>query len=81
MLRKVMVMSKRRDPVHNIWVHYDVGEALFHQWMQESSDGDMSVVAVVEYPDGKVDTPYVHNIRFLDKPQEAAVNCSSTPSA
>jgi hypothetical protein len=43
-------------------------KGLFHRWSQESdsSNGDISTVAVVECMDGSVELVYAESVRFTD---------------
>lgn len=54
-------------------MHSPAETALFHQWAQESDeDGNSSPVAIVEFPDGHVETIYSHRITFVDPIIDAA---------
>ena len=68
-------MKLRRVEVTN-WKDGTKSEALFHQFgleLMESSDGNASYsVAIVEYPDGSVESVCLQYIRFLDSPEVAA---------
>ena len=69
-------MKPRRVEVTN-WKTGEKREALFHQFglELEGSVGERSSsysVAIVEYPDGSVDTVAPQDIRFLDSPEVLA---------
>lgn len=71
-MRKVNVKkSKLRNTEHIYPGHlrsdlYErfIVESMFHQFMQESTDGEVKVVAVVEYRDGTVETVPLSAISF-----------------
>jgi hypothetical protein len=41
--------------------------AVFKAWGVSSEDGSSAPVAVVEYPDGRIDYGYARHIRFTDR--------------
>jgi hypothetical protein len=43
-------------------------KGLFHRWSQESesSNGDISTVAVIECMDGSVELVYAESVKFID---------------
>ena len=69
-------MKPRRVEVTN-WKTGEKREALFHQFgldLEDSGDGNSSsyTVAIVEYPDGSVESVCLQYIRFLDSPEALA---------
>lgn len=73
-MRKVIVDCSIYIPTERLYYWKYTGEnyrnytvtGVFHQFMQEIDEGSMFVVAVVELEDGKVITPPVGAITFID---------------
>jgi hypothetical protein len=68
-MRKVMVTSYENAPGTKQWVEVDKGEAVFHGFgtdheEYESGPGNYPI-AIVEFPDGHIETPRAERIRFL----------------
>lgn len=57
-----------------LYVERKFEEGIFHQWGSayeefETGPGNYTV-AIVELPDGKVVTPYVEDIQFIDREEK-----------
>lgn len=72
-MRRVKVTKSKHIETGRIYDYPMVNEkyellfsqAMFHQFMQEGCDGEVYVVAVIEYLGGKVETVPVPAITFL----------------
>lgn len=72
-MRKVKVTKSKHIKTGRVYDYPIVKEeyellfsqAMFHQFMQEGCDGEVYVVAVIEYQGGKVETVPVSAITFL----------------
>jgi hypothetical protein len=65
-LRRVMVSAWDKDQRKPV----EIGEARFHQFTVESEELEVGALhvtcGVVEFPDGRIDTPCARHIRFLE---------------
>ena len=65
--RRVMVSHHIRNPKTKIMELKDKGAAVFHEFGLDNDEGSGSYsIAIVEWPNGEVETVYVGRIRFLD---------------
>lgn len=65
-LRRVMVSGWDKDQRKPV----EIGEARFHQFTVESEELEVGALhvtcGVVEFPDGRIETPCARHIRFLE---------------
>lgn len=65
-LRRVMVSAWDKDERKPV----EIGEARFHQFTVESEELEVGALhvtcGVVEFPDGRIETPCARHIRFLE---------------
>lgn len=65
-LRRVMVSAWDKDQRKPV----EIGEARFHQFTVESEELEVGALhvtcGVVEFPDGRIETPCARHIRFLE---------------
>ncbi|HAW14986.1 MAG TPA: hypothetical protein DCW37_07280 [Cellvibrionales bacterium] len=65
--RRVMVSHHIRNSITKIMELKDKGAAVFHEFGLDNDEGSGSYsIAIVEWPNGEVESVYVELIRFLD---------------